>query len=427
MNWQDIINLLPSLFLIIICMICLLMATGIKYSLSKTLHIIVPFLIILIGVNIFLFSSKGGTVFDDWALVSVFFPEFLMAMLLGKRKGMSLVVAIINAYVAFYIVFLLRSAIDIFLDKMLYSFILYVFFIPLLIVYIKKFYNGFHDKIEETIPSLLAIIGGYSLFVLLEFVVYRLLINATELHILRLEIFGIAIISVYLVSIFLFNLVLDKFILVNERMNEKAMIEKQMDSILDQYKIRDEKENELRILRHDMKHVLTTLSSLINQNKINEAMEIINEQVTQVENIRVTKYCKDPIINSIICYYKELCIQNGINLKIKVHNIDSALYIKGSEIAILLSNLFDNAINATNKLKNNRRIEFKFVNTDGRLVLQMKNNYDGEIEFDKNDMPTSFKEGHGIGTTSVASFVKKHNLNLDYEINQHVFIVSILF
>ena len=126
MIWQDIINLLPSLILIIICMTCLLMATGIKYSLSKTLYIIIPFLIILIGVNIFFFSSKGGTVFDDWALVSVFFPEFLMATLLGKRKGMSLVVAIINAYVAFYIVFLLRSAIDIFLDKMLYSFILYV-------------------------------------------------------------------------------------------------------------------------------------------------------------------------------------------------------------------------------------------------------------------------------------------------------------
>ena len=210
-------------------------------------------------------------------------------------------------------------------------------------------------------------------------------------------------------------------------MNEKAMLEQQMDSILDQYKIREEKENELRILRHDMKHFLTTLSSLISQNKINEAMQIINEEVTQVENNRIIKYCKDPIINSIICYYKELCIQNGINLKIKIHNIDSALYIKGTEIAILLSNLFDNAINATNKLKNGRRIEFKFVNTDGRLVLQMKNNYDGEIEFDKNDMPTSFKEGHGIGTTSIAAFVKKYNLNLDYEINHNVFIVSILF
>ena len=42
-------------------------------------------------------------------------------------------------------------------------------------------------------------------------------------------------------------------------------------------------------------------------------------------------------------------------------------------------------------------------------------------------MPTSFKEGHGIGTASIASFVKKYNLNLDYEINNNVFIVSILF
>ena len=294
-------------------------------------------------------------------------------------------------------------------------------------MYLKKFYSNFHDKIEEYMPGFLMLVGGFSLFVLAEFYVYRMLISSTNLHVLRLEIFGVAVISIYLVSIFIFNTVLNLFIEINEKANEKELIQKQLESIQEQYKIRDEKENELRVLRHDLKHVLTTVASLISQNKINEAMQIINEQVETVENNRITKYCKDPVINSVICNYKELCLENKINLKIKIHNIDGALYIKGSDIGILLSNLFDNAINATKKLKNNRRIEVKFVNTDGRLVLQFKNNYDGEIEFDRNDMPTSFKEGHGIGTVSIASFVKKYNLNLDYEINNNVFIVSILF
>lgn len=423
----NILDLLPSLVLIVVCLNCLLMATGLKYSLKKTLCIIVPFLIILIAINGILFYPKGNIVFDDWSIISVFVPEFILAILIGKRKGISSIVAIINAYVTFYILILLKNVLNTYFSNNSVSYILYILFIPLLIMYLKKFYSNFHDKIEQYMPGFLTLIGGFSLFVLAEFYVYRMLIGSTKLHVLRLEIFGVAVISIYLVSIFIFNTVLNHFVSINEKANEKELIQKQMDSILEQYKIRDEKENELRILRHDLKHVLTTVSSLISQNKINEAMEIINEQVEKVENNRITKYCKDPVINSIICYYKEICIQNNINLKIKIHNIDGALYIKGSDIAVLLSNLFDNAINATNKLKNNRRIEVKFVNTDGRLVLQFKNNYDGEIEFDKNDMPTSFKEGHGIGTVSIASFVKKYNLNLDYEINNNVFIVSILF
>lgn len=425
--WENILDLLPSLILIIVCLNCLLMATGLKYSLKKTLCIVIPFLIVLIAINGILFYPKGNIVFDDWSIISVFIPEFILAILIGKRKGVSSIVAIIDAYVAFYILILLKNVLNTYFSNNYASYILYILFIPLLIVYLKKFYLNFHDKIEEYMPGFLTLIGGFSLFVLAEFYVYRMLISTTNLHVLRLEIFGVAVISIYLVSIFIFNTVLNHFIEINEKANEKELIQKQLESIQEQYMIRDEKENELRVLRHDLKHVLTTVASLISQNKINEAMQIINEQVETVENNRITKYCKDPIINSVICYYKELCLENKINLKIKIHNIDGALYIKGSDIGILLSNLFDNAIKATKKLKNNRRIEVKFVNTDGRLVLQFKNNYDGEIEFDRNDMPTSFKEGHGIGTVSIASFVKKYNLNLDYEINNNVFIVSILF
>lgn len=425
--WENILDLLPSLILIIVCLNCLLIATGLKYSIKKTLCIVIPFLIVLISINGILFYPKGNIVFDDWSIISVFIPEFILAILIGKRKGISSIVAIIDAYVAFYILILLKNVLNTYFSNNYASYILYILFIPLLIVYLKKFYLNFHDKIEEYMPGFLTLIGGFSLFVLLEFYVYRMLISSTNLHVLRLEIFGVAVISIYLVSIFIFNTVLNHFIEINEKANEKELIQKQLESIQEQYKIRDEKENELRVLRHDLKHVLTTVASLISQNKINDAMQIINEQVETVENNRITKYCKDPVINSVICYYKELCLENKINLKIKIHNIDGALYIKGSDIGILLSNLFDNAINATKKLKNNRRIEVKFVNTDGRLILQFKNNYDGEIEFDRNDMPTSFKEGHGIGTVSIASFVKKYNLNLDYEINNNVFIVSILF
>ena len=101
--WESILDLLPSLILIIVSLVCLLMATGLKYSFKKTLFIVIPFLIILVAINAIVFYPKGNIVFDDWSIISVFIPEFILAMFLGKRKGISLVVAIIDAYVAFYI------------------------------------------------------------------------------------------------------------------------------------------------------------------------------------------------------------------------------------------------------------------------------------------------------------------------------------
>ena len=58
-----------------------------------------------------------------------------------------------------------------------------------------------------------------------------------------------------------------------------------------------------------------------------------------------------------------------------MNNVEEALTIDTSEVAIVLSNCFENAFNATNKLEKNREIDFRFINKNGHLVMKMKNNY----------------------------------------------------
>lgn len=426
--FENILEFLPSLFLLVFCMVSLLLATGLKYSLKKTLLIVIPFLIILLYANILIFNPNKIQFFDNWSVLTVFAPEFIMAGFIGKRKGMSLIVAMLSAYVSFYIIVLLRNIITIYYFRnTVVVYLMYIVFVPLLFFYLYKFYRNFHNEVEKLIPKFLVVLAIYSIFIFLEFYLYRHLITTTTQYVLRLEIFGVAIISVYIISIGFCSLLIKNFKSSIVKANEKDQVEKQLNAILDQYKIREEKEKELSILRHDLKHVLITTSSLIKQNQYDEALEFINENVNTIESNAIIKYCNDPIINAIICYYKSLCKENKISLKIKVKSIESALNISSSEIAILISNCFDNAINASKKLTKNKLIEFKFINTDGKLILQIKNNYTGEIKLDKNNVPTSLRTNHGIGTQSIVSFCKKHNLNLNYEINENVFILSIIF
>ena len=93
----------------------------------------------------------------------------------------------------------------------------------------------------------------------------------------------------------------------------------------------------------------------------------------------------------------------------------------------MLSNCFSNAIKATNKVKDNKYIEFKFINSNDQIVLQMRNTFDGDIELDRNNLPTNEAERHGYGTKSIVGFCRKNKLTFDYDISENLFTLSIIF
>lgn len=425
--WENILEILPSMLLITFSMILMLKATRLKYSFKKTVLIVTPFIILLTSANTFIFYPMGINSFDNWSILTVFLPELIMAFFLGKRKGFSCIAASLNAYVAYYILVLLRNVAQIYFKSALAAYSIYIILLPLIYIYIKKFYNKLHDRMDALIPRFSSILTLYSAFIYLEFYIYRFLIHYSDQHILRLEIFGVATVSVYIISIVLFDLILQNYHIAFEKVKEKEKTDLQMKQILNQFKIRAEKDKQMKIIRHDTRHTLTILSTLLKEGKKKKAIELIDEQILAIDSTRVTQYCKDPILNAIVYYYKELCDKNSIDLKIRINNIDKVLKINPSEIAILLANCLENAFNAVSKLKENRYIDFKFINNNGVLLLQIINPHNGNIKFDKRKMPINPTPNHGLGTKSIQEFVDKYNLVLDYEIDDTSFGISIIF
>lgn len=425
--WEQFIEILPSMFLIVFSMILMLKATRLKYSLKKTTIIVVPFLVALIAANLFIFSSMGINSYDNWSILTVFIPELIMSLFLGKRKGMSCIAASISAYVTYYIIVLLRNVAHIYFKSTTLEFVLYVVFSPLMYLYLDKFYNGLHDRMDQLIPRFSSILALYSIFIYAEFYIYRFLINGVQEHILRLEIFGVATISVYIISILLFDLILQNYHIAFEKVKEKEKMDMQMEQIINQFKIRVEKDKQMKIIRHDTRHVLTIVSTLLKEGKKKAAIEFVDQQIEAIDSTKVTQYCKDAILNAIIYYYKEVCEQNNINLKIRIRNIDKLLKINTSEVAIVLANCLENSFKAVSELEENREIDFKFINNNGVLLMQIKNPYKGEIRTDKKNNPFTSEVNHGFGTKSIKQFVDKYKLMLDYEITEDYFSISIIF
>ena len=185
--------------------------------------------------------------------------------------------------------------------------------------------------------------------------------------------------------------------------------------------------NEMRIIRHDMKHVLFTISTLMNNGEYEKIQELINSYNITIENTKTKRFCADPVINAVLEYYQHQCDLNNINFKTKINNVEEILNIPSNELVVVISNCLDNAINASLKVTSNRYVSFIFLNNNNRLILQIKNKFDGNINLDLNNMPTSENQSHGFGTKSIEMFAKRHNITLDYVITKTTFEISLLF
>jgi len=427
------IILIPHLILAIFSFAAVFITNGTKYSIKKSLLITIPLLILVCSINIVVFMNNGIPTdkLDEtlyfWFAITIYTPINLVVLIVTKRKPLSYLTAGVNLFLAYYFIALTGKLIQ---ERTSVDWIIYIWYvvaISIAFVFIKVIYIKLQNTLETVLPKYLGLLTLYASLMILEIYAYSELIRDAQGNSLRLEIFSIAIISVYLTSIIIFYFIINHYRQTYEENSNLILMKGQVQSIQDQYKMREMKDEEVKILRHDMKHILITVSSLIKNDKNNEALDFINEYVSTIDATKGKVFCNDSIINSILDYYWNKAEQEEVTLNIKINNIEDVLNVPSYETAVLISNCLDNAIKAANKLKNNRIVDFTFWNNDGRLILQCKNNYDGIILIDKDGRPTNLAKGHGLGSDSIELFAKKYNLNITYQITENVYKISIIF
>lgn len=424
----QIFELIPTLITAAFSMLLLLIVSGSRFSKIKTLLLVIPITLAILSINSYIFEFFKLEKVLIWNILGIFIPEALLVFIIGKRKGLSLFTGIVNAFLLTYFVVLIEVVGLRFADNaILYRGIIYVTCFPLAAIYLNFFYNKLHNIVESSLPKMLWLLLLYGVAMFAEIGLYQNIISTTTQNVLKINIFSLALLSVYTVSITGFYMFLKSY--QKELINnfDTEILNKQIENIIEISELKAQSDNELRILRHDMKHVLVTISTLINNGEIEQAQELINSYNVSIENTKRKRYCNDPLINSVLEYYEQQCINNDINFKTKINNFEELLTIPSNEIVVVISNCLDNAINASLKLKNNRSVTFIFLNNNGRLILQIKNKYDGNISFDTNNLPTNDKEEHGFGTKSIELFAKRNNITLDYAVTKNTFEITLLF
>ena len=183
---------------------------------------------------------------------------------------------------------------------------------------------------------------------------------------------------------------------------------------LEQYNLLMQKsQQQMAVLRHDMRHSYRLIYIMLQDGQINEVLDYIKVQGNVLDLTTVQFFCYAPLVNAALSIYLQRAEKIGIRTEHKI-NLPEQFNTDESDFAILISNLLENAINASKlQPKEKREISITIEHIDNQCALEITNLFDGEIIFE-NGLPRTSKDGHGIGMLSLKNFVEKYQAQLDF-------------
>ena len=173
-----------------------------------------------------------------------------------------------------------------------------------------------------------------------------------------------------------------------------------------------------RMAKHDRRHHNLVLLELANNNDIENLKEYLKNLVDDdTDNFSEISYCKNPTINTVLSVYEKKAKEAGIMVKISVRaGLD--IPISPKDIVVVIANLFENAINASKKLKSNEKpIDVDIREKETRLLIKIENPCKNNVKFDETD--------YGIGISSVIATAEKYEGMYDFAVEGGMFISKV--
>ncbi|WP_304088938.1 sensor histidine kinase [Phascolarctobacterium succinatutens] len=184
-------------------------------------------------------------------------------------------------------------------------------------------------------------------------------------------------------------------------------------------------QQQLSIMRHDMRHFMSTARTLIQQGKYAEAQQYLGEEQSELEGTILQRYCTHEYINAIIIKYSDKCRLQKISFQAEV-KLAELLPCSELSFSAILDNALENAWNAVCELPEEQaQISLSLKQNGGKLLLAVKNTYLQKPEF-ANDRPVSTRSGHGIGTRSIIYNCEKIGGQYQFSLEDKLFVLRII-
>jgi two-component system sensor histidine kinase AgrC len=187
---------------------------------------------------------------------------------------------------------------------------------------------------------------------------------------------------------------------------EKEMLLQEAEAKEQYYKEVEKSNREVRKIKHDFKNMLLAIcGNYKEKNKISEEISKIIKQLDESDKkIYTSNVVINTIINNKISQAEKLNVKTEVNIK-----IPKSVSFDYKDAGILLGNILDNAIEACERINQDRRwIQIDIFHQRSILFIKVCN---GKIKnsVNINKSSKSNVHNHGIGVTSINAVVKKYD------------------
>ena len=233
--------------------------------------------------------------------------------------------------------------------------------------------------------------------------------------------------SIIIINIILFNLY-EQLVRKHQQTLEQSLLTKQIEYYKVLYETIGHERREAFKLRHNMKHELLNIRTLLMVKSNQLAVEGI-DQILEMNHSSIEIFSEVPIIDAVLNYKVQEAKLNQIQIHIKA-SIGNQIKVSSTHLANILGNALDNAIEACkeNPDKQERYIEVIIKQEYTNMYLCIMKPYYGEVVLE-GQFPLSKKRNNaqfGIGLKTIESILKDNNNSMHIDIQNNRFSLEII-
>lgn len=255
--------------------------------------------------------------------------------------------------------------------------------------------------------------------------IYKYLVYENNISILNnIEILTMSILLLLSNLSLVFSI--QKIIDDNKLISEGKLIKEKMKMQYDHYINIQKDHMKIRQLHHDIKnHIIcikgVTLSS-------NEATDYINSIENELDRYNNSFNTQNMVLDIILKEKSKFCNKTNIKLLIDINNFDKCSFIETIDICSIFSNILDNAIDACEKMIDDKKeIILRGTIVNNFFVIRIENTKQNKINIENNFIKTSKRDKylHGLGIRSVKDSVFKYGGDVVIDHSENRFIMKI--
>lgn len=191
----------------------------------------------------------------------------------------------------------------------------------------------------------------------------------------------------------------------------------------DQYNALIKHNEDIIKIQHDNKHFNLGLISEIESGNISEALKQLRA-VTRVNENQILY--SGNIIHSIISIKSNEASKYNTVIEFNYSELQKIL-ISSIDLAIILGNALDNAIEACSKISERQKtIDLTILPRNNTVIISVTNPTADDVDISKLESSKPNKDLHGYGILSIRTITEKYGGDMAISYKNHVFTLSIV-